>query len=136
MKFSLISSTKKHLELSGAKWITLPTKNGEIGIYPGHVPVVGALQPGILKVDLEWEVQTFAIGWGVFETDGKHLDVLADMVDDGASIDSETLQTRKQEAQNLMEQAQKKWVQNIDEYIKAEQELNKIGALEQLSAHR
>lgn len=50
MKFSLISSTKKHLDIEKVTWVTLPTASGEIGVYPGHVPLVGVVRPGILKV--------------------------------------------------------------------------------------
>jgi len=61
MEFSLISSTKKHLGIDKIAWVVLPTAMGEIGVYPGHVPLVGALKPGILKVDSAAGVQTFAI---------------------------------------------------------------------------
>ena len=108
MKFSLISSTKKHLDLDNVIWVTLPTPTGEIGIYPGHTPLVGALKPGILKVDTNDGVQTFAIGGGVFETDGTHLEVLADMVDTGEEATAEDVAKKKQEASKLMQEAEKK----------------------------
>lgn len=40
MKFSLISSTKQHLDIDEVTWVTLPTPSGEIGVYPGHTALV------------------------------------------------------------------------------------------------
>lgn len=68
----------------------------------------------------------------MFETDGLHLDVLADMVDDGTGKDASTIEDRKKQAQRLMLEAGEKGIQDLDTYIKAQQELNKVAALEQI----
>lgn len=136
MKFSLISSTKQHLDIDEVTWVTLPTPSGEIGVYPGHTALVWALQPGILKVETRSHVETFAIGGWVFETDGSWLSVLADMVASDQDMDTDSLLAKKEEAQRLMQEAQERWQIHAHEYIQAEKEYLKASALEQLSRYK
>ncbi|MFB0965701.1 MAG: ATP synthase F1 subunit epsilon, partial [Patescibacteria group bacterium] len=97
MRFSLISIAKKVLETEIAS-VTLPTKTGTITVLPKHEPLVAALTPGVLSVTVEGKVQSFAIGGGVLETDGENVSVLADRVEECASIDTEVANQRKKEA--------------------------------------
>ena len=67
--------------------VTLPGVEGELGVYPNHVPLLTTLNPGELRV-LKGGKETFlAIGEGFVEITGKTVSVLTDMALDVSSID-------------------------------------------------
>lgn len=134
MRFSLISITKKVLELPNAESVTLPTKTGTITILEGHEPLVAALTPGILSLVSEGKTQIFAIGGGVVETDGKSLSVLADMVEAGVSIDSEEAGKRKEEAARLLKEAREAGTVDMATLIALEEEYMKEEARVKLAS--
>ncbi len=105
MRFSLISITKKVLVSEETESVTLPTKNGIITVLPRHEPLVSALNPGVLSVTYGGKTERFAVGRGVFETDGENVTVLADMVESGENSDAEEAEKRKAEAARLLQEA-------------------------------
>ncbi|HEV2805173.1 MAG TPA: ATP synthase F1 subunit epsilon [Chthoniobacterales bacterium] len=67
--------------------VTLPGSEGELGVYPNHVPLLTTLNPGELRV-LKNGQQTFlAIGEGFVEVTGSSVSVLTDMALDVSAID-------------------------------------------------
>ena len=65
----------------------VPTEDGEIGVFPGHEPLVSTLcQSGAItvrrqKADPDDRLEFFAISGGVVEIDGEHIRVLVDEAD-------------------------------------------------------
>ena len=133
MRFSLISITKKVLE-ADASSVTLPTKTGTITVLPKHEPLVAALNPGVLSVTVEGKIQSFAIGGGVLETDGENVSVLADMVEAGASIDSDAAIQRKNEAARLLKEARDAGSTDMESLIALEEEYMKEEARVKLAS--
>lgn len=133
MRFSLISITKKVLEADVTS-VTLPTKTGTITVLPKHEPLVAALNPGVLSVTVEGKVQSFAIGGGVLETDGENVSVLADMVEAGASIDSDAAIQRKNEAARLLKEARDAGSTDMESLIALEEEYMKEEARVKLAS--
>ncbi|MFZ3232005.1 MAG: ATP synthase F1 subunit epsilon [Patescibacteria group bacterium] len=133
MRFSLISITKKVLEADVAS-VTLPTKTGYITVLPKHEPLVAALNPGVLSVTVEGKVQSFAIGGGVLEIDGENVSVLADMVEAGASIDSDAAVQRKNEAARLLKEARDAGSTDMESLIALEEEYMKEEARVKLAS--
>ena len=67
--------------------VTLPGSEGELGVYPNHVPLLTTLNPGELRV-LKGGKETFlAIGEGFVEITGSTVSVLTDMALEPAVID-------------------------------------------------
>jgi F-type H+-transporting ATPase subunit epsilon len=67
--------------------VTLPGVEGELGVYPNHVPLLTTLNPGELRV-LKGGQETFlAIGEGFVEITGTSVSVLTDMALDVSAID-------------------------------------------------
>lgn len=133
MRFSLISISKKVLEAEASS-VTLPTKTGTITVLPKHEPLVAALNPGVLSVIVNGKVQSFAIGGGVLETDGENVSVLADMIEAGASIDSEAAILRKNEAARLLKEARDAGSTDMESLIALEEEYMKEEARVKLSS--
>jgi F-type H+-transporting ATPase subunit epsilon len=67
--------------------VTLPGSEGELGVYPNHVPLLTTLNPGELRV-LKGGKETFlAIGEGFVEITASTVSVLTDMALEPAIID-------------------------------------------------
>lgn len=71
--------------------VLLPTLDGEIGVFPGHEPLVGVAKPGAITVrydknDSDDKLDFFAISGGVIEIDQDHVRVLVDEADAGEDI--------------------------------------------------
>jgi F-type H+-transporting ATPase subunit epsilon len=71
--------------------LIIPTAAGEIGVFPGHEPLVTLAVPGAIAVrykkeDPDTELEYFAISGGVVEISQKAVRVLVDEADHGDDI--------------------------------------------------
>jgi len=67
--------------------VTLPGSEGELGVYPNHVPLLTTLNPGELRVLKGGKEMFLAIGEGFVEVTGSAVSVLTDMALDVTAID-------------------------------------------------
>jgi F-type H+-transporting ATPase subunit epsilon len=58
--------------------VQLPVVTGEIGVLPGHVPILAALKPGVLKYRAKGQNAVAAIGAGFVEADAKRVRVITE----------------------------------------------------------
>lgn len=94
MKLELVtlSGLKLDTEIYQA---TIPTSEGEIGVFPDHEAMVTLAVPGVITVGYdkndENNIDLFAISGGVVEISGKKIRILVDEADSGDEInESET----------------------------------------------
>jgi len=66
-------TTPQGVELKAqADEVTLPSVDGEVGILPGHLPLLAGLKTGLLRLQGRGEPQVFAVGPGFVQlTDDK-----------------------------------------------------------------
>lgn len=84
--------------------VTLPGVEGELGVYPNHVPLLTTLNPGELRV-LKGGQETFlAIGEGFVEITGTSVSVLTDMALDVSSIDESAAEAAVARAKAAMKE--------------------------------
>jgi len=84
--------------------VTLPGSEGELGVYPNHVPLLTTLNPGELRV-LKGGKETFlAIGEGFVEITGSSVSVLTDMALKPAAIDESAAEAAVARAQAAMKE--------------------------------
>src|SRR5256885_5053207 len=67
--------------------VTLPGSEGELGVYPNHVPLLTTLNPGELRVLKGGRESFLAIGEGFVEITASSVSVLTDMALEPAVID-------------------------------------------------
>ncbi len=60
------------------KTVTLPGKEGEFGVLPGHSALVSSLTVGVILIEKEESTEAVAINWGHVKVDENSVDVLAD----------------------------------------------------------
>ena len=84
--------------------VTLPGSEGELGVYPNHVPLLTTLNPGELRV-LKGGKETFlAIGEGFVEITGNSVSVLTDMALEPAVIDENAAEAAVARAKAAMKE--------------------------------
>jgi F-type H+-transporting ATPase subunit epsilon len=79
--------------------VTLPGVEGEMGIYPQHVPLLTQIVPGEIIARKGGQDYFLAIGEGFVEVTGDHVSVLADMAIRAENID----EARAEEARRRAE---------------------------------
>src|SRR5436305_2626266 len=79
--------------------VTLPGSEGELGIYPNHVPVLTTLKPGELRVMKNGMETSLAVGEGFVEIRGDGVSILTDMALESEKIDVSAAEAAVERAQ-------------------------------------
>jgi F-type H+-transporting ATPase subunit epsilon len=84
--------------------VTLPGSEGELGVYPNHIPLLTTLNPGELRV-LKGGKETFlAIGEGFVEITASTVSVLTDMALETSVIDESAAEAAVARARAAMKE--------------------------------
>jgi F-type H+-transporting ATPase subunit epsilon len=67
--------------------VVLPAIEGEIGIYPAHVPLMTQLLPGELRIIKDGKTTELVVGSGFIEITGERVSVLTDSALEDDKID-------------------------------------------------
>jgi F-type H+-transporting ATPase subunit epsilon len=84
--------------------VTLPGSEGELGVYPNHVPLLTTLNPGELRVLKGGKESFLAIGEGFVEITASTVSVLTDMALEPAGIDESAAEAAVARAQAAMKE--------------------------------
>ncbi len=101
--------------------VYLPGTEGELGILPGHVPLVTGIEPGELRYAVNGQVEELAIGAGFLEVSQEKVTVLTDL----AVTDTEIDEAKVEEAMQRAEESLSK----IDQSANAEEVAALQGAI-------
>ncbi|HET8690461.1 MAG TPA: ATP synthase F1 subunit epsilon [Candidatus Saccharimonadales bacterium] len=99
----------KLVTLTGTKFegdvyeVTLPTIDGEIGVLPGHMPLISVAKTGVIAVrkarrDTDREREYYATAGGVIEIADDNLTVIVDEADHAADINKAEAEAAHQRA--------------------------------------
>ena len=84
--------------------VTLPGAEGELGVYPKHVPVLTTLKPGELRVIKDGRETAMAVGEGFVEIKTDGVSVFTDMALEPEKIDIEAAEKAVARAQAAMKE--------------------------------
>jgi len=82
--------------------VVLPALEGEMGVYPMHVPLMTQIKPGELVVTKGREVQHLAVGEGFVEITQTRVNVLTDMAIEAKAIDESAAEKAVARAQERL----------------------------------
>ncbi len=77
IKLSIVTPTGSIFN-GDVKTVTLPGKEGEFGVLPGHSSLVSTLSVGVIVIEKIDSTEAVAINWGHVKVDKKSVDVLVD----------------------------------------------------------
>jgi F-type H+-transporting ATPase subunit epsilon len=84
--------------------VTLPGAEGELGVYPKHVPVLTTLKPGELRVLKNGRETSMAVGEGFVEIKGDAVSILTDMALQAEKIDVAAAEAAVERAKAAMKE--------------------------------
>ncbi len=79
--------------------VTLPAVEGEMGIYPQHVPVLTQMVPGEIIVRKDGRDYFLAVGEGFVEITGERVAIMADMAIRAENIDEAKAEEARRRAE-------------------------------------
>ena len=68
--------------------VTLPGLGGELGILPGHTPLISQLQTGVLSYTKDGRASQLHVSGGFLEVRDDHVSVLAEIAERPEEIDA------------------------------------------------
>ena len=111
--------------------IILPSTTGLLGVLPGHISMVTAIDFGVLRVFKNGNWNSIALTGGFAEVESNEVTVLVNKAEMGKNIDSALAEVELEKAKNQLSQSENQ--KNKTEKIKAQETLNKAKAWFQAS---
>tara|TARA_B100000700_G_C14853739_1_gene765257 strand:+ start:188 stop:595 length:408 start_codon:yes stop_codon:yes gene_type:complete len=109
-----------------AQEVILPSTTGLLGILPGHISMVTAIDIGVLRVLAEGKWKSIVLMGGFAEVENNEVTVLVNGAELGSAIDSSVAESDLENAKTTFSQLEDK--SNSPEKVKALQNLNKARA--------
>jgi F-type H+-transporting ATPase subunit epsilon len=124
-----IVSAETSLYSGIAEVVIAPGARGELGIYPGHTPLLSTLKPGSVRIKVpdQAEEELIYVSGGILEIQPHIVTILSDTAIRGGDLD----EARALEAKRAAEEAMKDKAATMD-YAQAQAELAQ--AVAQLAA--
>lgn len=119
-----VVSAEESIFSGDAKFVALPGEAGELGILPGHIPLITRIRPGAVRIEKADGGEEFVfVAGGILEVQPNHITVLSDTAIRGHDLD----EAKATEARRQAEEAVKNAASDID-LAKATSELAVMAA--------
>ena len=102
-----------------AEFVSLPGESGELGILPGHTPLITRIKPGAVRIQNGQNEELVFVAGGILEVQPNKITVLADTAIRGNALDeARALEAKARAEENLKDNAS-----DVD-YARAQAELS------------
>lgn len=119
-----VVSAEESIFSGDAKFVALPGEAGELGILPGHIPLITRIKPGAVRIEKADGGEEFVfVAGGILEVQPNHITVLSDTAIRGHDLD----EAKATDARKQAEEAVKNAASDID-LAKATSELAVMAA--------
>ncbi|MBK6677253.1 MAG: F0F1 ATP synthase subunit epsilon [Rhodocyclaceae bacterium] len=123
-----VVSAEKSIFSGLAEFVVLPGEAGELGILPGHMPLMTRIKPGAVRVKLQdGKEELIFVAGGILEVQPGLVTVLADTAIRGKDLDEAKAIEAKKKAEEAMSSRE-----SAMDYARAQAEL--LEAVAQLAA--
>ena len=85
--------------------VTLPGLNGELGILPGHTPLISQLRTGVLSYTQGGATKRLLVSGGFVEVSDDRVAVLAELAERPEEVDATRARTERDQAEKLLNAA-------------------------------
>ena len=83
-----VVTPERRLLSESVEMVTVPGLDGELGILPGHTPLISQLQTGVLSYVQDGRTQQLHVSGGFVEVTDDRVSVLADLAERPEEIDA------------------------------------------------
>ncbi|ETI69538.1 MULTISPECIES: F0F1 ATP synthase subunit epsilon [Neobacillus] len=87
---------------SDVEMVSTKAQSGELGILPGHIPMVAPLQIGAVRLKKEGNMEFIAVSGGFLEVRPDQVTILAQSAETASEIDVERALRAKERAEQRM----------------------------------
>lgn len=89
-----------------AKFVALPGESGELGIMPGHTPLITRIKPGAVRIEKADGSEEFVfVAGGILEVQPYHVTVLSDTAIRGKDLDEAKASDARSQAEEALKNA-------------------------------
>jgi F-type H+-transporting ATPase subunit epsilon len=108
IKVDVVSAEQSLFE-GQAKFVALPGEAGELGVLPGHTPLITRIRPGTLKIIMADDTEeTIFVAGGLLEIQPNHVTVLSDTAIRAADLDEAKAEEARRQAEESLRNAKDK----------------------------
>ena len=101
-----VVSAEESIFSGRARFVVLPGENGELGLYPRHLPLITRIRPGSVRIRMEDGKEEFVfVAGGILEVQPDCVTVLSDTAIRGKDLDEEKANTAKRQAEEALKNA-------------------------------
>ncbi len=106
-----VVSAEESIFSGPAKFVALPGEAGELGILPGHIPLITRIKPGAVRIEKADGGEEFVfVAGGILEVQPRVVTVLSDTAIRGKDLD----EAKANEARKAAEEAMKNAKSDVD----------------------
>ena len=101
-----VVSAKESIFSGPAKFVALPGEAGELGILPGHIPLITRIKPGAVRIEKTDGSEEFVfVAGGILEVQPHHITVLSDTAIRGHDLDEAKANDARRSAEEAIKNA-------------------------------
>ena len=101
-----VVSAEESIFSGEAKFVALPGESGELGILPGHIPLITRIKPGAVRIEKADGGEEFVfVAGGILEVQPNHITVLSDTAIRGKDLDEAKATDARKEAEEAVKNA-------------------------------
>jgi F-type H+-transporting ATPase subunit epsilon len=99
-----VVSAEEQIFSGQAKFVALPGEAGELGILPGHTPLITRIRPGAVRIEAESGEEEFVfVAGGILEVQPGAVTVLADTAIRGKDLDEAKAEQARKRAEEVLQ---------------------------------
>lgn len=95
IQLEVVTPERRVLEES-VEMVNVPGLNGELGILPGHTPLISQLKTGVLTYVVDGKSFVLHVSGGFVEVRDDHVSVLAELAERPEEIDAASARTARE----------------------------------------
>ena len=116
-----VVTPERRVLAESVEMVTVPGFGGELGILPGHTPLISRLQTGVLSYVKDGRTQQLHVSGGFVEVNDNHVSVLAEIAERPEEIDA----ARARLAREHVEKRLNNWMGLEEDFEKARVKLER-----------
>lgn len=101
-----VVSAEEFIFAGEAKFVALPGEAGELGILPGHIPLITRIKPGAVRIEKAEGGEEFVfVAGGILEVQPNRITVLSDTAIRGQDLDEAKANDARKQAEEAVKNA-------------------------------
>lgn len=111
---------------SDVEMVSTKAETGELGILPGHIPMVAPLQVGAVRLIKDGKTEYVAVSGGFLEVRSTEVTILAQAAEHSVDIDVDRAMRAKERAEKRLQEKQQEHVDFRRAELSLQRALNRI----------